>query len=134
MSIKLESQSGVTLENPTPAEIERVLDGLDGVDESYASLTQRDGSYIQVGGGPSEFTVELRKIGTSGSFCHLKAYRNDMDLIGDTVLIIGGVPVNIKTNQKLNLSMVKRLFTSFTTFKEFDRGISWLDISQMFVE
>ncbi len=55
-----ESELGTRVDDPSESQIEELLGQLEGVDESYASLTDDAGNYVQVGSGPDEFTVELR--------------------------------------------------------------------------
>ena len=73
MSAKFESQNGSISDGPDDEALEQLLRSLDGAENSFASLTMPDGSYLQAGGGPDEFTVEVRLFPPGLPFRHLKA-------------------------------------------------------------
>src|SRR3954454_3869937 len=103
--MRYESESGLRLDDPSDAQLDQVLGQLDGVNNSYASLTKSDGSYIQVGGGPTDFTVEVRVFSPDGSFRHLKAAHRK-ELGNEHRLTIGGASVSVRTDQILDLHAV----------------------------
>src|SRR5258707_797533 len=107
MDTRYESQSGVLVDDPTEHDLDQLLGTLDGVDNTFASLTTRDGSYVQVGGGPTEFTVEMRKVSPKSAFRHLKAAlpNGSRDV---RQLNIGGVRVSVRTDQVLDLATVRQ--------------------------
>ena len=68
-----ESESGRSVRNPTEQRLSDLLGGLDGRRNSYAILTAPDGSYVQAGGGPARFIVEVREISANAAFRHVRA-------------------------------------------------------------
>jgi hypothetical protein len=130
--IRYESQSGPRLDDPTEEELDEALFRLDGVGNSYAYLTAPDGSYVQVGGGPTEFTVEMREVRDNGGFRHLKA----VVLRGspsERRLAVGGANVTVRADQILDLTKVRKLFRSFLKCQKANAdGINWEDITAMF--
>jgi hypothetical protein len=131
--MRYESQSGMPLDDPSEYDLHEALSCLDGVDNSYASLTAPDGSYIQVGGGPIEFTVEMREVGDNGVFRHLKAAvpRHNANA-SEHQLTVGGASVSVRADQVLDLPTVRKLFRSFLRRQKADAGVAWQDMSAMF--
>ena len=132
MSVRYESQSGQTAENPVDVDLDRLLGQLDGNGNSFASLTMPDGSYIQAGGGPDEFTVEIREVLKRGSFRHLKAGLKN-GRTDERRLTIGGASVSVLENQVLELSTAQQLFRFFSRTRSPDPAFVWQDITPMFV-
>lgn len=131
METRFESQSGRVMRNPSPDSLDHLLSLLDGVDNSYASLTTPDGSYVQTGGGPEKFTVEIRETGVAGGFRHFKAFlpkRNTQP----SYLSIGGATVTVKFNEILDLPMVSSIFQTFRESQTLYDGVSWQDITSTF--
>lgn len=129
--MQFESESGIRINNPSEGDLDEYLGELEGVDNSYAYLTAPDGSYVQVGGGPSEFTVELREIKPDGTFRHLKARRAETNP-AERHLNIGGASVSVRADQVLDLDTVRKIFRSFRTDKKIDASLKWRDITEMF--
>ncbi|HZZ73556.1 MAG TPA: hypothetical protein VFE24_14985 [Pirellulales bacterium] len=131
--MRFESEAGRSIENPAEADLNRLLGELNGSSNSYASLTMPDGSYIQAGGGPSEFTVEVRNIRSGDSFVHWKAGRKN-GRVSERQLLIGGASVTVGENQILDLATVQQLFSSFQREQTLDGSMQWRDISSMFAQ
>ena len=133
MSAKFESQNGSISDGPDDQALEQLLRSLDGVENSFASLTMPDGSYLQAGGGPDEFTVEVRLFPPGLPFRHLKAgMTGGLNNAGERRLSIGGADVLVPLNQVLGFSTVYQLFRHFLHGHGLDPSIEWHDITSMF--
>ncbi len=131
MALRYESESRQQIENPTESDLERLLSELDGSLSSYASLTSSDGSYIQAGGGPDVFTVEIREMRQGGSFRHLKAAHGKMQNTR-SVLSIGGANVEVDASELLTYSDMLQLFRYFLRERAPDPSFEWHDLTPMF--
>jgi hypothetical protein len=131
MNVRYECQSGTLRDDPTEDEIVQLLLDLDGVDNSYASLTVSNGGYIQVGGGPDEFTVEIREVGADRTFRQLKAgqFPPNPD---ERQLTIGGEPVTVRADQVLDLATTQRAFKQYLHDRRPDPLLSWTDMTDTF--
>jgi len=133
MNARYESQSGILRDDPSEDELDQLLSDLDGVDNSYASLTAPDGSYVQAGGGPDDFTVEIRDVRPQGTFLHLKATTAPSNP-EERQLTIGGESVKVRADQVLDLPTVRQIFRFFLREHRADPRISWQDMTAMFEE
>jgi hypothetical protein len=131
MSARYESESGESVENPSEADLDRLLGQLDGNANSFASLTTPNGNYIQVGGGPDQFTVEIREVQQGDSFRQLKAGLKSGQS-DERHLTIGGASVSVMSNQVLDLSTARQLFRFFLRQNAADPSVAWQDITRMF--
>lgn len=132
MQVRFESESGTPVDDPSEGELEELLTRLDGVDDSYASLTALDGSgYVQVGGGPAGFTVEHRETRTDGTFRHLKAARPG-GATAERQLTIGGADVTVRADEVLDLPAVIQVFRAFLGGHVPAAPVVWHDITTMF--
>ena len=132
MRLRYESESGVQLDDPSAGELDALLARLDGVDDSYASLTAADGSgYVQAGGGPTEFTVELRETRPDGTFRHLKAARPDGGA-AERQLAIGGGDVTVRADEVLDRAAVGQVFRAFLSGRVVAAPVLWHDVTAMF--
>lgn len=127
-----ELENGVHFEDIRENDLENYLRTINGSSCSYAVLEKGDGSYMQVGGGPIEFTVEVRKYFSSGGFSHRKARQKDSINSGTKKIIISGSLVDVQTNQVINLETVILLFKSFLDAEDFPTNVEWDDITTMF--
>lgn len=127
-----ESENGVHSEKIRKSDLEIYIRMIDGSSNSYAVLEKEDGSYMQVGGGPLEFTVEVRQYLSSGGFTHKKAKQKDSISSGTMKIIISGSLVDIQTNQVMNLETVILLFKSFLDGEVLPTTVEWDDITNMF--
>ena len=118
--------------NPSDDMLDRLLEEIDGDENSYAYLTAKQGNYIQVGGGPKEFTVEIRVTAKDGTFQHFKATHPKGGTAKKKVTV-GGQTVNIRANQVLDLKTVQELFRAFSNTGKASPTINWEDITAMFL-
>ncbi|SFH55191.1 hypothetical protein [Planctomicrobium piriforme] len=128
---RYESQCGTSVINPTEEDLVKLLARLDGTTDSYASLTDAHGSYVQVGGGPQAFTAEEREILSKGKFCHRKAARSILDQEERRVMI-GGANVLVKADEILDIDTVKQIFISFRNGTKSCQAVIWRDITSWF--
>lgn len=128
-----ENEIGQKIINPTKEQLEDMLDQLDGVGNSYAYLEAENGDYIQVGGGPIEFTVEIRENFNNGKFKQWKAQLRDSDEEGIRFVIIAGSEVKVRSNQILDIKTVKELFGLYLEGNQLPEIINWSDITDMFL-
>lgn len=132
MRLRYESEAGVRIDDPADGELDALLARLDGVDDSYASLTAVDGgAYVQAGGGPTEFTVEVRETRPDGTFRHLKAAR-PAGGAAERRLTIGGAEVTVRADEVLDLPTVVQVFRAFLGGRVAAAPIVWHDITAMF--
>jgi hypothetical protein len=131
--VVLETENGYKILNPTKQQIANEIYALDGVDNSFAVLENDTESYIQVGGGPDEFTVEVRVYSNDGNFTHWKAEYRQPSSIDMKSILISGSPVKVQTSQVLNIKSVQNLFESFANGDLLAKIVKWADITSMFV-
>jgi hypothetical protein len=131
MSARYEAQSGISLDGPSFGDFSQLLAELDGVDNSFASLTLPDGSYIQIGGGPDRFTIEIRETLPGRQFRHLKA-SVPPPVTTEHQLNIGGSPVRVRADQILDLQTASQLFQYFLQNHKPDPRVNWENISGVF--
>lgn len=129
----LVSENGKKLLNPTKTQVFAELLKLDGVRISYISLEDDRENYIQVGGGPREFTVEVRIISSNGRFTHWKAELFNSKNNNIRSIIISGSKVQVKSNQVIELDMVSLLFESFIDGEYLSAIVKWTDMTEMFI-
>lgn len=132
-TIRYESESGRSVENPNDFALREFLGELDGHENSYAALTMPDGSYVQVGGGMDGFVVEVREIRQGDEFRHLRAaFREAPD--GNRQVVIGRSLVTVASSEVLDLSAVHQIFRVFLRDRVPDRSFAWHDVTAMFVQ
>lgn len=129
-----ESENGETLLDPSKQQVFDELKKLDGVRRSYAYFTDDRDCYIQVGGGPVEFTVEIRHIKLDGTFRHWKASLQTLKNDENKNIIISGTVVHLKSSQLLDKKKVKELFGAFVDGDKLPKKVEWNDITKMFVK
>ena len=129
----LETENGYKLLNPTKQEIAKEICALDGVDNSFLVLENDTESYMQVGGGPDEFTGEVRVYSNDGKFTHWKAECREFRSIDMRIILISGSPVKVQTTQILNIQTVQKLFEAFVNGDLLAKIVKWEDITSMFV-
>ncbi|VBB09910.1 Hypothetical protein LUCI_5208 [Lucifera butyrica] len=127
-----ESENGHRIANPTKQNVFVGLSNLNGVRNSYSVLEDASGNYIQVGGGPSEFTVEVREIALDGTFKHWKAEYFSSRTGEKRAIIISGSSVQVESTQVLQAETVRQLFEAFMDGEYLSKMVRWIDITEMF--
>lgn len=128
----LESENGNKIKNPTEAEILEEVELLDGVDNSYLSIEDENGNYIQVGGGKSNFKVEVREIFSSNKFSHWEA--EDKQVISNNLctVFISGRIVTIREKNIIGRDLIISLLKDFLLGIKLSSRVNWKDITDMF--
>jgi hypothetical protein len=127
-----EMENGVRSQDIREHDLVNHLRKINGSSNSYAALEKEDGSYIQVGGGPLEFTAEVREYFPDGSFTHWKARQKYSAYSGKSKIVISGSLVEVYANQILDLETVILLFKSFLKGENLPTTVEWDDITTMF--
>ena len=128
----LDTENGRKVLNPTKQQIVDEICALDGVDSSFAVLENDTESYIQVGGGPDEFTVEVRVYSNDVNFTHWRAERQQFENTDMKNILISGSLVKVQASQVLNIETVQSLFESFTDGIFLATNVKWVDMTSMF--
>jgi len=116
---------------------ENILRMTGGYNESTAFLIwEEDGSYLQMGGTPSGYTVEIRIYGENGSFVHKKARYHDFadEEIKEAVIYIDGFAVTDQNNRILTGEDAAACMIAFGERKVFPGKFAWDDITDWFIE
>ncbi|MCB2362491.1 hypothetical protein [Clostridium estertheticum] len=129
----LVTENGYKILNPTKQQIANEICDLDGVDNSFAVLENDTESYIQVGGGPDDFTVEVRLYSIDGNFTHWKAEYQQTSSIDMKNILISGSFVKVQESQILNIKTVQNLFESFADSDFLAKIVKWTDMTSMFI-
>jgi hypothetical protein len=128
-----ELENGNRLENIKKDDLDKYLRKINGSSNSYAVLEAEDGSYIQVGGGPVEFTVEVRHISSDDEFFHWKARKKHSQSEAIKKIIISGSLVDVQSNQIIDLETVISLFNEFYDSKYLSSIVAWDNITNEFL-
>ncbi len=127
-----ESENGRRTVSPEKQQALEAIAKINGVGNSYASLEDDQGNYIQVGGGPLEFTMEVRTTVQDGTFTHWKAGLWNAKSDGEKRMIISGSVVRVASDQVIDINTVKRLFASFFDGDKLSDIVRWDDMTEMF--
>lgn len=123
-----------SLNNPTIEQVLEELNKIDGVDYTVMILDDKNGDYIQLGGGnDGMFTVEVRLYSSSDKFMHWKAQRLDTTDSSIHYINILGNNVKIKQSEAIDKDTAGKLFKSFMFDKELSDDANWDDITAMFM-
>lgn len=128
-----DSENGYHIENIQKDELIRNLKKINGTSNSYAVLEASEGNYIQVGGGPVEYTVEVRKVIKDGDISHWKARKMNVENAEMKKIIISGAVVDVKSNQIIDLDTVLMLFNAYFYGERLPLFTEWDDITNMFL-
>ena len=123
MKLEVEGKTGVS--NATPAQIARAIRSLKSYGRSsYASLTNKSGSYVQVAGGGVSCMVELfdAAVGVRSRAFHDKpgAARPD-----GTILVFGAGNLPMRSDEWFMANQVVEIFFSFYATAPFPNYVSW---------
>ena len=128
----LELENGNKINNPTEAEILEAVELLDGVDNSYLSLEDENGNYIQVGGGKINFKVEVREIFNLNEFCHWEAEDKEVESNNLCTVFISGRTVAIREKNIIGRDLIISLLKDFLLGIKLSSRVNWKDITDMF--
>lgn len=130
--MKYEAENGTLILDIQETGLEEQLRLLNGTSNSYASLENSQGDYIQVGGGPNQFTVESRVYMEPNQFVHKKARSKLSQSASIRKIRIGGSAVKVRQDQILDEHQVVVLFSLFLKGANFPDCVGWDDITDWF--
>ena len=130
--MRLEVEKRPAIENATAFDVRAAVADLRSYGpSSYASLTDAQGSYLQMAGGGVTCMLEWRDAVNRRHFrAHLDAPSKVFP--DGTILTFGGGEVKLKNDEWLTASMVEAAFLAFLEGKPLPAAIGWRDISAMF--
>ena len=113
---------------------ERIREMTGGHGKSTAFLIwQDDNSYIQMGGTPAGYTVEIRIYDEKGGFVHKKArYPHFLGEVTKEIIRIDGCAVKEQSNRILTWEDAAACVIAFGERKEFPDMFEWDDITDWF--
>ena len=128
----LEVEKKPAIENATAADVRAVIPKLRSYGpSSYASLTDAQGSYLQVAGGGVTCLLEWRDAVNRRHFrAHLDAPSKVFP--DGTILAFSGGEVKLKADEWLTVPIVEEAFLAFLKGESLPLAIKWRDITAMF--
>jgi hypothetical protein len=98
---------------------------------SFASLTDDNGSYLQIAGGGVTCMLERRDASAKR---HYRAYHDvDRPIHPDgTLLVFGGGEIPLKADEWFTAPIVSDAFVSFLNGDELPGTIKWRDVTDLF--
>jgi hypothetical protein len=128
----LEVEKKAPVENAVAADVRAVIPKLRSYGpSSYASLTDAQGSYLQVAGGGVTCMLEWRDAVNRRHFrAHLDA--SSKVFPDGTILTFSGGEVKLRADEWLTAPMVEEAFLAFLRGQSLPPSIKWRDISAMF--
>jgi hypothetical protein len=127
--MRLEAEGGVVVENPAWKEIEKLLKKLRSYGPiSFASLTNADGSHVQVAGGGVVCMVEWFD---AGSKKHFRAWQElPISVFPDgTHLVFSGGSIPPRQNEWFKIGQVLELFRAFSSGRIME-AVHWREITE----
>ena len=129
MSLVLEIEGKQPHHDPTPKVVERELRKLRSYGKSsFASLTRKDGSYLQVAGGGVGCLLERRSIPEQR---HFRAFVVEprVPFEDGTELVFGGGRIKLMRDEWLDIGTVTKVFLHFLTDPAASDGVQWRDVT-----
>lgn len=128
--MKFEGQNLAAVSSPSDSHIEKKLLALRSYGRhSYASLTDAQGSYLQVAGGGVTCMVESFDALTS---TRLRAFHDKPSPVypDDTVLVFGGGELRLKSDEWFQASAVVEIFLCFKHGRSYPQTVHWRSAPQ----
>ncbi len=96
--------------------------------QSYAILTNKHGSYLQVAGGRVTCVLEMRE---QSNDKHYRAYlrKAKVPFTGQQTLMFGGGHMKMEPDEILFINDVVQVFEAFFYSKDLPKNILWRDMS-----
>ena len=121
--MKFECEGTLPIDNPKPANVRKVISSLRSYGtSSYASLTNQQGSYLQVAGGGVTCMLELYIPDTGKRFRAYGEIKNKAAPDG-TLLVFRAGEIPMRNDEWLNANKVAEAFCCFLEGKEFPQDI-----------
>ena len=120
-----ECEGKPSIQNPTPAQMRKTLMALRSYGpSSYASLTDDEGNYVQVGGGGVTCLLELYRADTKERLRGFGDVPNKAFPDG-TILVFRAGQIPMKSDEWFMTTQVVDVFCSFLGKTEFPPGVHW---------
>jgi hypothetical protein len=133
MKFRIEGDNMDAIDDPTPADVEAVLDMLHPRDRCFFSLTDTEtGSYVQAAGARIRLTVEARQCADEG-FTHSVLGRLPRDP-GAACINCRVGPITLARSQVLTLEDAKQVFLHFLATGELAQSYEIEDVTSRFQE
>jgi hypothetical protein len=114
-----------SIQNPTPSQVRKTLSLLRSYGpSSYASLTDDDGSYLQVAGGGVTCLLELYRVGTGK---RLRAFGDvpNKAFPDGTLLVFRAGEIPMMADEWFMADQVADVFCCFLDGREFPASVHW---------
>jgi len=130
--MRLEVEKNPPVENVSDAQVRTAIMALRSYGpSSFASLTDAQGSYLQVAGGGITCMLEHRDAATGR---HYRGYHDTPSKVypDGTILVFGGGEMKLMADEWFTASMVADVFLAFLNGHEFPASVRWRDVSDTF--
>lgn len=131
IKMRLEAEGKSPVENPSESKVRALVASLKSYGPcSFASITDEQGSYLQVGGGGQSCLLERRDAGENR---HFRAYRAERSAVfpDGTVLSFSGGDVPLRSDEWMSAAMVAEAFSAFLERRPLPSEIMWREISEL---
>ena len=123
--MRLECEGKLPIENPKATQIRKAVSALRSYGpSSYASITDSNGSYLQVGGGGVTCLLELYQAETKKRFRAFGEKKN-LAFPDGTLLVFRAGQVPMMSDEWFVADKVAEAFCCFAEGKELHKGIHW---------
>lgn len=113
------------IQNPSAKQVAASLSKLSGSKRSYSSLTDSDGSFIQMAGGGFSCCVELKE---SNLLCRATQSKKIVPWNEVTILATTAGEFKLDPHEYFSIGQVLELFICFLESKPYPSNIKWVDI------
>jgi len=123
--MRLECEGKTPIENPKPSQIRKVVSSLRSYGpSSYASITDPQGSYLQVAGGRVTCMLELYQSNTGNRFRAFGDTTNTAFPDG-TLLVFRAGQIAMQADEWFTADKIAEAFCCFLEGKELPKDIHW---------
>lgn len=129
--VRLEVEGNATIENASEREVRTAIGALRSYGpSSIASLTDKNGSYLQTGGGGMTCLLERRD---APIHSHFRAYHDEPSKVftDGTILAFSGNNVRMAADEWFDSRVVADAFVAFLRGDELPATIKWRDVNDM---
>jgi len=123
--MRLECEGKPAIENPKPSQIRKVISSLRSYGlSSYASITNSQGSYLQVAGGGVTCLLEIYHSDTGKRFRAFGDTKNKVFPDG-TLLVFRAGKIAMQSDEWFMADKIAEVFCNFLEGKELPEDIHW---------
>ncbi|MCL2831509.1 MAG: hypothetical protein FWD77_12365 [Betaproteobacteria bacterium] len=123
--MRLESEGNAPIENPKPSQVKKIISSLRSYGpSSYASITDPQGSYLQVAGGGVTCLLELYQSDTGKRFRAFGDTKNKAFPDG-TLLVFRAGQIAMQSDEWFMAEKISEAFCNFLEGKELPKEIHW---------